>query len=285
MARQLQLRKGTTAQHSTFTGALAEVTVDTTKKTVVVHDGVTVGGFPLVRSSELDSHTTNTSNPHNVTKTQVGLGNVDNTSDLNKPISTATQTALGNKVDKVAGKQLSTEDYTTAEKNKLAGLSNYTLPTASNTIKGGIIVGSNLSIDANGVLSASAGGSYSWDTISNKPTTIVGYGITDAYTKTQVNSLIPDISTKQDTLVSGTNIKTINGQSVLGSGDIVISGGEAADLSEYYKKTETYSKVEVDTIISNISETDLTNYYNKTEVDTITGDIALALDTINGEVV
>ena len=55
MARQLQLRKGTTAQHSTFTGALAEVTVDITKKTVVVHDGVTVGGFPLVRSSELDS--------------------------------------------------------------------------------------------------------------------------------------------------------------------------------------------------------------------------------------
>ena len=73
----------------------------------------------------LEAHTTNTSNPHNVTKTQIGLGNVDNTSDLNKPISTATQTALNNKVDKVEGKGLSTEDYTTAEKQKLAGLSNY----------------------------------------------------------------------------------------------------------------------------------------------------------------
>ena len=73
----------------------------------------------------LEAHTTNTSNPHNVTKTQIGLGNVDNTSDLNKPISTATQTALNNKVDKVEGKGLSTEDYTTAEKEKLAGLSNY----------------------------------------------------------------------------------------------------------------------------------------------------------------
>lgn len=38
---------------------------------------------------------------------------------------------LGNKVDKVSGKQLSTNDYTTAEKNKLAGLSNYSHPTTS----------------------------------------------------------------------------------------------------------------------------------------------------------
>lgn len=63
-------------------------------------------------------------------KGDVGLGNVDNTSDANKPVSTATQTALNNKVDKVAGKQLSTEDYTTAEKTKLSGLSNYTKPAS-----------------------------------------------------------------------------------------------------------------------------------------------------------
>jgi hypothetical protein len=46
----------------------------------------------------LTTHTDNTSNPHSVTKTQVGLGNVDNTSDANKPVSTATQTALDAKV-------------------------------------------------------------------------------------------------------------------------------------------------------------------------------------------
>jgi len=40
------------------------------------------------------AHMANTSNPHNVTKAQVGLGNADNTSDINKPISTATQAAL-----------------------------------------------------------------------------------------------------------------------------------------------------------------------------------------------
>lgn len=57
-----------------------------------------------------------------LTKETVGLDNVDNTSDLNKPISTATQNALNNKVDKVTGKQLSTNDYTTEEKNKLASI-------------------------------------------------------------------------------------------------------------------------------------------------------------------
>jgi hypothetical protein len=57
-----------------------------------------------------------------LTKADLGLANVDNTSDLNKPVSTATQTALDTKVDKVTGKGLSTEDYTTAEKTKLAGI-------------------------------------------------------------------------------------------------------------------------------------------------------------------
>lgn len=55
-------------------------------------------------------------------KGDVGLGNVDNTSDASKPVSTATQNALDTKVDKVAGKQLSTEDFTSAEKTKLSGI-------------------------------------------------------------------------------------------------------------------------------------------------------------------
>lgn len=49
--------------------------------------------------TDLSNHVNNTSNPHNVTKAQVGLSLVDNTSDLNKPISTATQTALDLKAD------------------------------------------------------------------------------------------------------------------------------------------------------------------------------------------
>jgi hypothetical protein len=49
MAKKLQLRGGTTAQHSSFTGALREVTVDTDKDILVVHDGATAGGFPAHR--------------------------------------------------------------------------------------------------------------------------------------------------------------------------------------------------------------------------------------------
>jgi hypothetical protein len=47
MSTQIQRRRGTTAEHSTFTGVEGELTVDTTKDTAVVHDGTTVGGHPL----------------------------------------------------------------------------------------------------------------------------------------------------------------------------------------------------------------------------------------------
>jgi hypothetical protein len=47
----------------------------------------------------LSSHTSNTANPHKVTKEQLELGNIDNTSDLDKPISTAMQSALNDKLD------------------------------------------------------------------------------------------------------------------------------------------------------------------------------------------
>ena len=53
MARQIQLRRGTTAEHSTFTGAVGEVTVDTDKDVVVIHDGSTAGGVPLLKAGDL----------------------------------------------------------------------------------------------------------------------------------------------------------------------------------------------------------------------------------------
>ena len=51
------------------------------------------------KNSNIQAHIGSTSNPHSVTKSQVGLSNVDNTSDVNKPISNATQTALSAKQD------------------------------------------------------------------------------------------------------------------------------------------------------------------------------------------
>lgn len=76
----------------------------------------------VAKASDLSDHEARVDNPHSVTKTQVGLSNVDNTSDSNKPVSTAQQTALDNKVDKISGKGLSQEDYTTTEKLKLSGI-------------------------------------------------------------------------------------------------------------------------------------------------------------------
>ncbi len=49
--------------------------------------------------AQIDSHVASTSNPHGTTKAQVGLANVDNTSDASKPVSTAQQTALNLKED------------------------------------------------------------------------------------------------------------------------------------------------------------------------------------------
>lgn len=56
--------------------------------------------------TNLETHINNKSNPHEVTKDQVGLGNVDNTSDANKPISNATQNALNSKFNASDGNAL-----------------------------------------------------------------------------------------------------------------------------------------------------------------------------------
>jgi len=53
MATQVQQRRGTTAQHNVFTGANGEVTVDTSKDTLVIHDGTTQGGFPLAKEASV----------------------------------------------------------------------------------------------------------------------------------------------------------------------------------------------------------------------------------------
>ena len=47
---QVQFRKGNTTEHAQFTGANAEITVDTQKRTAVVHDGSDIGGFELQRA-------------------------------------------------------------------------------------------------------------------------------------------------------------------------------------------------------------------------------------------
>ena len=53
MSRQIQIRRGTAAENDNFTGAIGEVTMDTTNKTLRVHDGETLGGTILAKQSEI----------------------------------------------------------------------------------------------------------------------------------------------------------------------------------------------------------------------------------------
>ncbi len=69
MAKRVQRRRGTTAEHSSFTGALGEITVDTDKDIIVVHDGSTAGGFPAAKQDM-----SNVSNTVGVTQLNVSDG-------------------------------------------------------------------------------------------------------------------------------------------------------------------------------------------------------------------
>ena len=134
--------------------------------------------------------------------------------------TSAMNSALGNKVDKVAGKGLSSNDFTDALLTKLNGIeegaNKYVLPTATGSVLGGVKVGATLAI-ASGVLNmkvVGTEGTYTkvtvdaygrvtghaslaatdipnlpWSKItSGKPTTLAGYGITDAYTKQETDT-------------------------------------------------------------------------------------------------
>ena len=96
MAKQVQFRRGSTSQHSTFTGAVGEVTVDTDKDVVVVHDGSTAGGFPLARQLS-DLGVTSTSAELNIldgaTLTTTELNYVDGvTSSIQTQLDTKAST-------------------------------------------------------------------------------------------------------------------------------------------------------------------------------------------------
>lgn len=201
-------------------------------------------------------------------------------------ITEAKKAEWDNKVDKVSGKQLSTEDFTSALKTKLEGLSNYDdteLSEAISTLRGdfdklvsgdtttaiktfneviafldGVQDTQDLSsiiasieqqiaakqdeiTDLATIRSGAAKGATALQSYTEKYTgTITGIkmngtskgtsGVVDLGT---VITSHQDISGKQDRLVSGTNIKTINGASILGSGNITISGGGGSSSGAY----------------------------------------------------
>jgi hypothetical protein len=81
--------------------------------------------------TDLDSHTADTANPHNVTKAQVGLGNVDNTADIDKPVSTATQTAIDTAVANIVNSAPETLDTLKELSDALGSDPNFATTTAN----------------------------------------------------------------------------------------------------------------------------------------------------------
>lgn len=86
-----------------------------------------------VIANDLVLHIQNTANPHQVTKSQVGLNNVDNTSDINKPVSTATQTYVQNQPTvRYTAQSLNVSQQSVARSN--IGMPNNTLVNNSGVV-------------------------------------------------------------------------------------------------------------------------------------------------------
>ena len=161
MATQVQFRGGTTSEHSTFTGVAREVTVDTTKKTVVVHDGSTAGGIPLAKESAATSAvaiTGGTINGTTIGATTASTGkftSVTNTGLTSGRVMYATTGGL------VTDSASLTFDGTTVTATKFAGALNgtvgattastgafTTLSTSSTTTFSGLTASTALALDA-----------------------------------------------------------------------------------------------------------------------------------------
>lgn len=144
--------------------------------------------------------------------------------------------AIAGKVDKVEGKGLSTEDYTTAEKTKLAGIeanaNNYTLPTASASTLGGIKVGANLAIDSStGALS----GDY-----SNASTSAAG--LMSATDKAKLDGIAEGATAiTVDSAISSTSTNPVENQAIYTalSGKVDTETGKGLSSNDYTDAEKT----------------------------------------------
>ena len=175
----------------------------------------------------LDAHITDKANPHQVTKAQVGLGNVDNTADIDKPVSNAVSSAII-----TATTDMATKAYVNSKDGDLT-----TLKTADKT---------NLVKAINEVVSVKANKDDVVSSISNltnnkadKATTLLGYGITDAYTKSEIDTNYGGVKTLYDKNVvagAGANgwganlVKDASGKTQQQINDASVKNGEFGSL-------------------------------------------------------
>lgn len=226
----------------------------------------TINGLSLLGNGNLVVLATNGngSSLTGLTKTQVGLANADNTSDANKPVSSAAQTALNLKANLASPTFTGTVSGITSTMVGLGNVTNeskatlFTSPaftgtptgiTAAHVGLGNVANESKATMFASPTFTGSVSGitsgmvglgnvtNESKATMFANPTftgTVAGVtaahvGLGNSNNTSDANKPISTatqsaLDAKQATLVSATNIKTINGATVLGSGDLVVSG-------------------------------------------------------------
>lgn len=111
----IQFLRGTEAKNNTYVGPEGSITVDITNWRIRLHDGLTAGGFALARLDDIAvTSVAGKTGAVVLNKSDVGLSNVDNTSDLNKPVSTATQNALNLKLNSNDASVTNAREWTAA---------------------------------------------------------------------------------------------------------------------------------------------------------------------------
>ena len=140
---------------------------------------------------------------------------------------------LKDKVDKVSGKQLSTNDYTNVEKEKLEGLENYTLPVATSEILGGIKVGAGLEI-VDGVLNVIVNiGTVDSELSGTSTNAVQNKVVKQAFDNIVENSLTSTATDKALSAAKGKELnELINRSSVLWQGVTLMKEGQSVTLSE-----------------------------------------------------
>lgn len=203
----------------------------------------------------LNTHISNKLNPHEVTKTQIGLGNVDNTSDLNKPISTATQNALDGKVPNtrtVNGKALSNNislDYT--DVNALPDtttINDLTSTSQQNALNSGITSSLVQQISTNqsdiSDLTTIVSGNYT--TLNNRITNEVG-------------TLNTSISNEETARINADNNLQSQIDAITSASDVTDIVGTYAELQAY--DTTSLPDKSIIKVLQDESRNDETTYY------------------------
>ena len=234
------------------------------------------------------------------------LASVDNYNDTaikadiaKKADTTTVNAALEGKVDKVTGKTLSTNDYTNAEKEKLAGLSNYD----DTNIKASIATKANSAdVYTKTAIDTELGKKADKATVetltttvegkANKATTISGYGITDAYTKTEVDAKVASVYKYKGSVTNEAALPTEGqiigdvynledtGMNVAWTGEGWDKLGSVVDLTPYLTKEDagkTYAAK-----ATTLAGYGITDAYTKTAVDNLLANKLDATSVIDG---